>query len=178
MGLHYQYVINNQFEIYLITWWNPAHKTSRRKKEINTEYMYWYKDRLQVRLSPCLYLFHNPILLLWQYNFIFFHIHIAQAINLSNSKEKMLNLYIFFLISVSIYKRMGLFALLSTDLFWNASDIKCGKSNYCSLCTVSFLHQQPLTSSSSCSPPDIIPCTVLLVYDSLSESHFHYHHYS
>lgn len=118
----------------------------------------------------------TKLLVLWQYNFLFFHIHIAQATHLSNSEGKMLNLYIFF--SVSIYKRMNLFALLSTDLFWNALDIKCGKSNYCSLCTVSFLHQQPLTSSSSCSPPDIIPCTVLLVYDSLSESHFHYHHYS
>lgn len=34
------------------------------------------------------------------------------------------------------------------------------------------------SASSSCSSPNIIPCTVLLVYDSLLVSHFHYHNWA
>lgn len=84
IGLHYQYVINNnQFEIYLITWWNPAHKTSRRKKEINTEYCIdtiridskWGFHLVGISFTTQSYCYdmflETKLLVLWQYNFLF-----------------------------------------------------------------------------------------------------------
>jgi len=121
-------VCNNPFEIYLIIWWHHVHKTST-----------YSRDRL--------HLFHNPILLYvpWDKknlgNFLFSTSTSHRQSIYRDLKEKS-STSTFLL--VSIYKRMNLFALVSTDLFRNALD-NSGTSNIFSLCSVSFLHQQPLT---------------------------------